>query len=151
MPKLKPHRVNLYFYYRCECGAEYSQTFQEVKLIGKIVCEVCGKLLELEKMDSVHVEPKYNSSSSVQSPIISNTKTVNKNKTTTQQISINNQLVDLIEISQPVISSLKDLGFTKSQAKDIINKVITINTVYPDITAFYTKCVESLYELRTKN
>ena len=69
MSKIKPRKIIIDFLYVCpSCGGEHYTSYDEVKKIGKIVCDLCRKLLILEPITKVVVDfeggPTFSSSSS---------------------------------------------------------------------------------------
>ena len=126
---MKPHRCDVYFFYKCDCGAEYQQSIQEVKRIGKILCTCCGRLLLLDKIISVKVEPLYENKfpiKLIKSPAKQNTNVIGMT------------LDEVLNVAQ---NSLFKLGYNKTESRNCITKIYNQNT-YNNLTDFYQACIK---------
>lgn len=59
MGKLKPVSFDTWLGYECpNCQTEYTESLEYVQKMGKILCG-CGKVLQLERVDSIECSPVY--------------------------------------------------------------------------------------------
>lgn len=126
----RPFKVDVYFYYKCDCGAVRQLTFAEVKSIGKYLCDSCGQINVLETMTGVIVTPQYIGSGLVKQPTLN------------QPI----KRIAPLQTDKDIIVGLKKIGFTVAQAKHSIN---SIRTAYPhctDIDKIFELCVKEAYK-----
>lgn len=129
---LKPYKVDVQFHYKCpNCGAEWQQSFAEVKHIGKIVC-YCEKLLLLEKMDGLTITPKYHCDNRT----ISAVRVVNTATTT-----LNCDVEDTVK-------AMKKMGFKAEEAKLAVNQVINTGEKYKGENEFVQACIQTAYNLK---
>jgi hypothetical protein len=115
MSNKRPVRCDIYFYYKCDCGAERQCTFAEVKSIGKFICDSCGNLVTMEKMTGVQVSPQYSTKSEVIKP-----KIVAPNISTfSQSLSPQDE--------RNIIVGLKNIGCTIKDAKSVLQEIKSTN------------------------
>ena len=136
---LKPFKVDVYFYYKCPtCGAEWQQSYMEVKEIGKIVC-FCNTVIKLEKMNGVKITPNY--------PRDANTmpkaNTIPKASPVPKVISMPkaNNKYDI----EDIIKGMTKIGFKKHEAKEAVDTVLCTGNIYNAENDFFQACLQSAY------
>tara|TARA_R110000824_G_scaffold202082_1_gene386252 strand:+ start:57 stop:452 length:396 start_codon:yes stop_codon:yes gene_type:complete len=103
---LKPDKSEVCLIYSCpDCGQEWSQTLEEVKFVGKIIC-YCDAKMKFEPVKDVHITIEYRDDQEKDSK---ENKENKENKESKKESNF-----------EDVIVSLSNMGFKRSEAKKLV-------------------------------